>query len=153
MMVLSCAIPADSSRPSGKSTVPARWSLELMTSGGFTGRGLGNVKIESRGPVTATDMTRRTCEGTMLGLEKEQIEKFVAAAAAEEWKGSYARPENPYGAADQVSYSMTLEATDAQPKTTSWFDENISSLPPNLTKLRDAAWAIRKRVMDECTPK
>jgi len=107
--------------------------LTIKTDGGFTGRGTGNLAID--GEKVTTDR----CEGTLSRAEGKTLEAAIAAAKKCKWRDSY-------GPAAPDAIQWTMEVDDRK---TSWYDNN-DDVPKDIKALRDAAWDVRKRVINDC---
>jgi hypothetical protein len=118
------------------------WRIELVTSGGITGRGNGNVTIDSAGVVTLTTMSGSGCTFTLTADELRPVAAAVAKAGA--WKESYV-PEN--SCCDRIESALTLTRGDKTQKTT-WITEPLP-MPADLTALAERVAAVRSG--HECT--
>jgi hypothetical protein len=128
------------------------WQVRIETSGGFTGRGAGNVAVLSDGAVQTSGL--RACTDKLTSVRVETLSRAVAAAAPASWNPSYVRASNPQGCCDQYHYVLTIEApnTDGRPTkyTTRWYSEMLSALPVDLRAIYDAAWAIKTDAESKC---
>ncbi len=130
----------------------AGWKLEVATSGGFSGKGIGGIALGSDGQVSASSETR-ACPGKLLPEEVTMIERLVRKASPGRWRKSYTRPGNPRGYADQFQYTFKLSidrGAGSRTYETYWYDETGDRLPADLDKLVKEAWKIRDRVMAKC---
>ncbi len=131
---------------------PKDWKIEIETTGGFSGDGIGNVSLLSDGQARATDGSR-ACRGNLSAEELEKLGRLIKQARPGSWKSSYQRAGNPHGAADQINYAFRFTTgADSGAKTheTSWYDETGRTLPGDLRALMEAAWAIRERLVKNC---
>lgn len=129
------------------STMSRDWRIEVKTDGGFTGRGLGTVAV-TFDSVEAADLAR-SCNGAPSEKEREDLQREVSRATPASWKREYVRPENPYGYADQIRYTLTL-TRGGETRSTSWYDETREQLPSDAAELFEGAWRIRDRVVKNC---
>jgi len=109
------------------------WRVEIATSGGIAGRGMGTFAIASDGTVSVKTMTGTTCSNRATDDEIARIEELLAAARPEQWSASYA-PENR--CCDRFEYTLTIEEADRK-TTTEWIDDPLP-MPADLTALADA---------------
>lgn len=94
------------------------WSVEVTTSGGLTGRGLGSWKISSDGTIEVRRMDGNVCTLSASDAQLRAIGRLLAEARPERWKESYV-PEN--SCCDRIEYS--LEVVEAERvATTRWLD-------------------------------
>jgi hypothetical protein len=107
--------------------------LTIKTDGGFTGRGTGNLAINGE------KMTTERCEGTLSRAECKTLEAAIAAAKKVTWRDSY-------GPAAPDAIQWTMETDDRK---ASWYDNN-DDVPKEIRALRDAAWTVRTRVINDC---
>lgn len=125
MIVTMCA----SSRPE-----PLRpWRIEVATSGGLTGRGIGAYAIDSDGNITIVSADRRTCETRAAAEELYRIEALLAATDPRRWDDSYAPDDR---CCDRIEYTLTLEEPSGT-YTTEWIDAPLPR-PESLVALTDA---------------
>lgn len=91
------------------------WSLELTTSGGFAGRGIGRVALDSAtAPASVTRAVRLTQPGR--------------------WKADYSvRP----AAGDRVRYRLALVVLGVR-TSTSWTEGDEAAMPADLLDLFEA---------------
>jgi hypothetical protein len=109
------------------------WTIEVSTTGGFTGRGIGTFAIDSDGKVSVRKMNGDPCRYEATPEEFERIEKLLAAARPRKWRESYV-PEN--SCCDRILYSMTVdEAGDV--RGTRWIDAP-PPMPADLVALANA---------------
>ena len=127
----------------GCGTSNAMLTMRLTSDGGISGRGVGGVAVDAT-KVQADD-TRRTCEGTLSAGEEKQLRELAASAHPETWPQSYASPDRPHGAPDQIRYTLTVGN-----RSTSWYGETPEGVPQEIIRLRAALEAVRQRVMRDC---
>ncbi|MCG3163735.1 MAG: hypothetical protein JMDDDDMK_05180 [Acidobacteria bacterium] len=129
------------------------WTIEIETSGGFSGKGVGGVSVGSDGQVSASSEARRACKSDASSEEIKAIEKLISQSKPGKWRKSYARPGNPRGYADQFSYTLKISVDKpggSQSYETSWYDETKDSLPSDLDSLVKELWKVRDRVVAKC---
>lgn len=128
------------------------WKLEIETDGGLTGRGVGNIRIDSDGRAHATTGAD-DCARTLLANRVGQVNRMVTRAMPAGWRKAYARADNPRGAADQVRYTLRLTTgggKGAKVYETYWYDETQGELPSDLRALVAAARASRDELLASC---
>ena len=109
------------------------WSIEVSTSGGITGRGMGTWKIASDGTVTVRRTNGTDCTFEMTDQELRTISRLLAAARPERWRESYV-PEN--SCCDRIEFSMEVNEA-GRIATTRWLDAPPSE-PADLSELANA---------------
>jgi hypothetical protein len=102
------------------------WTLELATSGGITGRGLGTIRIDSGGTAVVGD-----CSSNVTDLER--FDALLANARPAQWRESYV-PENP--CCDRIEYALTADIAGRTHRTR-WIDDPLP-MPADLTAIGDA---------------
>jgi hypothetical protein len=120
--------------------VTSPWSVEFLTDGGITGRGLGNVTLSSDGKLEVTTIARKTCAFEVTPEELDEIEHLLADSRPERW-GSYV-PENR--CCDRVEYTLTYKTDTAV-----WIDAGLP-LPEDVLKLSRAMAELRQTYTAEC---
>ena len=116
------------------------WRVEITSSGGFAGRGLGSVSIEN-GTLEARNMNAQICDGAPLSdAERTEMQRLVDAARPAAWQNREPAP----GGADMVEYTLTLRR-DSATKTVTWTGEDMTQLPSDLAALFETTWRIRGR--------
>lgn len=109
------------------------WKLELVTSGGFAGKGSGAITIESSGATHVKTANGKACEVKATADELKRYESLLAAAQPEKWKPSYA-PENR--CCDRIEYDLTLTSAEKTYKT-EWISAPLP-MPKDLSAIGDA---------------
>jgi len=119
----------------GCALTPVRrpWKLELMTSGGFTGKGSGSITIDSAGAVNITMANGAHCSVKATDDELKRYDALLTSAHPEKWRRSYA-PENK--CCDRIEYDLTLTSADRK-YVTDWISAPLP-MPNDLSALGDA---------------
>ncbi|HVE71500.1 MAG TPA: hypothetical protein VNI54_09050 [Thermoanaerobaculia bacterium] len=130
---------------SGFRSAPERpWRIEVSTTGGLTGRGIGGFAVDSDRKVEVRRMNGEVCRYTMTGEELAHIERLLAEARPERWRESYL-PENT--CCDRIISTFTVdEAGDVV--TTRWIDAPPAS-PKDLAALANAIVGPEKSIRAE----
>lgn len=124
IMTTSCAAT------SSKSDSP--WRIELVTAGGFGGRGIGSFAIDSNGSVTVVTMTGKKCQFKASDDDLRRFEALLAGARPAEW--SRYVPENT--CCDRVEYTLTLDQAEKVYKA-EWIDDPLP-MPEDLVRVSSA---------------
>ena len=125
--------------PAVPKTVQPPWSLQLTTSGGFAGRGRGNISITSEGKFNCSQTNREDVrKGVVGGLhstEFKPISDAVAQLDPKEWN----KPGLNVAAPDAFGYKLELKTgTDNKEIfTVQWYDNTRDQLPADLKKLSE----------------
>jgi hypothetical protein len=128
------------------------WDVAIVTSGGISGRGLGDISLSSSGTGHVSDPLHG-CDVKVDAKELDEIAAHIAAARTSRWQDSYASPANPHGYADQIRFELTLSrVVNGEPgkRTTFWYDENLDTLPPDLAALQESVWGMREKLLEQC---
>lgn len=126
------------------------WRVDVITSGGFAGRGAGDYAIDSDGKAAARLFNGNACTYTAAADDLRRIEELLANARPREWKESYV-PKDP--CCDRITYTLTFD--EAGTKTTStWIDDPLP-MPEDLVALSNAivggdATSIRMQAAERC---
>ncbi len=137
------------------------WRVELRSSGGITGRGVGGVAVQSDGAVT---VIRLTATRDSQGWEPictvrvpERITRVAAALAStrpETWRERYTAPGNPSGCCDGYQWDLDVIRTTAGEapvrQRTSWTSDGNTGVPADLEQLRAAVVEIWDTVKPSC---
>ncbi len=126
LLFVSCAA-SQSSQP------VEPWRIEVVSSGGITGRGAGNYAIDSDGKIALRSMTGTNCTFDATAGELARFEQLVANARPESWSASY-KPEN--SCCDRFEYELTLDRSGVQRKT-DWVDDP-APMPRDLAAITEA---------------
>lgn len=117
VLVVSCS--------STSTGVQRPWKLDLATSGGLTGRGMGTIRMDSDGTATVGE-----CTSNITDEDLQRFDALLANAKPETWRESYV-PENK--CCDRFEYALTLE-TGAKTYKTTWIDDPLP-MPADLAAL------------------
>lgn len=109
------------------------WKLELMTSGGFTGRGLGSIMIDSAGPIELKMAHGRTCTLDATEDELKHYDALLAHSEPRAWRDSYS-PENK--CCDRIQHHLRL-STEKKHYETEWISAPLP-MPEDLVAISDA---------------
>ena len=136
LLAIACAAsPAKVTRP---------WRVEFLTSGGLSGRGVGNVTLDSDGKLEITTITRKACSYEVSDAAVDEIEALLAESRPHKW-GSYV-PESR--CCDRVEYSLVYADSRGENRAV-WID-NPLPLPEDVVKLSKAMAALRNKYSAEC---
>jgi hypothetical protein len=121
------------------------WKLELTSSGGIAGKGVGSISIDSGGAVRVTTSQGKECSFTATPAELRALQDALANAKPETWKSSYA-PENV--CCDRMTYELKASIGGKETAVT-WIDDPLP-MPADLTALIDAVRAQLRANADRC---
>lgn len=133
MIVAACA--AARSRPERP------WRIEVSTSGGITGDGIGTFAIDSGGKIAIRQMNGTECAFEAAKEELDRIETLLGQARTERWRESYV-PEN--SCCDRIEYALTVDEAGEVAKTR-WIDAP-PPMPQDLAALADAIVGGQKSI-------
>lgn len=105
--------------------------LEVVTDGGFVGRGVGGIVIDG-GAVTASDLAH-SCKGELSDGDRHELARDLAT-----FKPVKGAPAHP----DQIGYTLTAGELSA-----TWHGEDA---PASAAPLFKTVWTIRQRVLAGC---
>ena len=128
-----------SSQPATSQPRAQSWRLEITSSGGLTGRGLGSIAIEN-GMAEGRTMSGTSCASELTASEREELQRLVDAARPAAWQNQ----KPPAGSADMIEYTLTLRR-GGETKSVTWTGEDTSTMPADLGGLFQTAWRIRGR--------
>lgn len=142
MMVLT-ACAASHSRPNRP------WRMELVTSGGFAGKGNGNYTIDSDGKIGVVATNGKSCSFDAAPEDVARFEELLRNAKPEAWAESYV-PEN--SCCDRFEYVLTIDEAGVK-RTVRWIDDPLP-MPQDLEAISNAmtggADSLRVRFGDRC---
>jgi hypothetical protein len=141
----------------GKSaaTEDTSWTtLQLRTSGGFTGRGNGNVLITPDGKAVVEDpvlpgRTVSSCEGKLSADQLRQLNEVISQIRPEGWSLGGLNAAAP----DAFRYHLELTSgTKGKEKIheADWYDNTRNLLPRDLNSLADVVWQVKAGVSKKC---
>lgn len=132
-----------------RSTPATPWRVEVATSGGIAGRGVGTYALDSDGAVTVVSMNGKRCEFRATDEELERVSAILGAAKPDGWQDSYIPAER---CCDRIEYTMTLEQRGGA-RTIRWIDDPLP-MPEDLLALTGAmvggAESLRVRYGGQC---
>jgi len=145
-LFMTIVSPACTSRSAEVSS----WSVQVKTSGGFSGRGNGNVLVTSDGKITYEKPAlpkgqQAPCEGK---LSKEELRSISEAVAQTEPGGWHIAGLN-VAAPDAFGYVLELRR-GKQVYQAHWYDNTREKLPGDLTKLFEAISLAQERTAKKC---
>ena len=125
--------------PSAPKTIQAPWSLQLRTSGGFAGRGRGNISVNSEGKFNCSQRTPQEVRKGVVGGLHSTVFKPISDAVAQLDPKEWNKPGLNVAAPDAFSYKLELSTgTDNKEIfTVQWYDNTMDQLPPDLKKLSE----------------
>lgn len=124
------------------------WRVEIETSGGLSGRGLGGVVVNSDGGIEASTETKK-CSGRLTPQELQSLARLILRTKPLAWQPSYQRPDNPYGGADQFQYTLRM-TVDSRAYETFWYEVTAAARPRDLRALSEVVWKARESVIAKC---
>lgn len=120
------------------------WTIEVATSGGFSGRGIGTFAIDSEGRVSVRKMNDEACSWQATDDELAAIEKLLAATDRRKWHDSYVG-ENT--CCDRLLYALTVDEA-GRITGTRWIDAP-PPMPADLAALGEAIVGAGKSLRAE----
>lgn len=138
------------------------WRVELRSSGGFTGRGMGGVAVQADGTVAllhfgvAGGQSREwkpTCT-VRLPEKIKPVADALQSSRPEAWRERYTPPDNPSGCCDFLQWDLEVTRriagdTPAR-RRTSWVGDDKSGLPEDLGRLRKAMLEVWNAAKSSC---
>ena len=117
-----------------RSTPERPWRIEVATSGGIAGHGVGTFAVDSDGLVRVQKpRSDAECTWTLGDEELNDLEILLGRAMAGSWSDSYV-PKN--SCCDRIHYTLSVdEAGDV--RTTRWIDAPLP-MPEELSALTNA---------------
>lgn len=157
----ACGAKAAHNSGSMQNDKPAQqqvFTIDLDTSGGFTGRGRGGVTIKSDGTVRAgrfgTNREASTCQATLASADLALLQTAVARTR-EAWPATV-NPAGDDGCCDRFQYTLRVGLQDGDAKKpartfeTTWHDGNEKFLPPQLATIKDVALRALTSALQNC---
>ena len=120
------------------------WRIEVTTSGGLAGRGMGTFAIDSDGKIAIRRMNGEPCSYDATKEQLARIETLLGNADPARWRESYL-PENT--CCDRIEYAMTVDE-GGEIASTRWIDDP-APMPQDLTALADAIVGGEKSIRAE----
>jgi hypothetical protein len=139
---------------------PLAFVVDLDTTGGFSGRGLGGVTLDSNGNVGASRIggsarTASECRAKLGANDLQSLRRAVEAASLQSWPATFA-PADDQGCCDRFHWTLRMEQrlADGQVRkvSTMWFDANEGRLPKEVTAIKAIAMRALKRALATCGP-
>lgn len=156
LLILACAPPLasqESKHDQGESPAPTRqaqvempegkgaWAVQVLTTGGFAGRGRGDVAVYSDGRVTCTPPAGPCAEKRPAGA-LAPLSRLVAAARPSKWKVKAA----PAVCNDCFVMQLVVRRREshgrAKTYTLSWDESNTAGVPAEALRIYEAAVAL-----------
>jgi len=139
------------------------FTIDLDTSGGFSGRGRGGVTIKSDGTVRAarfgTNREAAACQATLTAADLDLIQKNVQKAVSQQEGKSWPATVDPAGdrgCCDRFQYTLRLglqaRAGEKPTRTfeTTWHDSSEKFLPPELAAITEVALRALTTALQNC---
>jgi hypothetical protein len=151
------AMPAVQSTPGGSG-----WRVELRSSGGITGRGVGGVAVQSDGTVVLMRfaMTRDRGHGweptctLQLPDQVKQIADALEATRPKTWRQGSPSSSKPSRCCDAYQWDLEVIRTPASGPPVrqgiSWTSEGTSDLPGDVNRLRAALIDVWNAAKPSC---
>jgi hypothetical protein len=126
------------------------WSIRLETSGGFAGRGNGNVDINSEGKISfekpKTPVGQSTpCTGKLAAEDLKQLRTLVSNAKVAGWQGTGINVAAP----DAFGYKLTL-SLPSETSSVQWYDNTRDKLPDDLKNVVAAVNKAKEKQAAVC---
>jgi len=122
------------------------WKIRLETSGGFTGRGNGNVEILSGGKINYLKPGQTAlCSGKVSAEDLRPLRETLKAAKPEGWTAS--GPGAP--APDAYSYQLTIEQ-EKRTSAVAWHDNTYDKLPEDLKAVYAEVNRLKEKLAKIC---
>jgi hypothetical protein len=100
------------------------WHLKVTSTGGFAGRGIGQVAISSSDPFP-------------------EVARAVQRSLPKLWRASYCEDYDAPGGGDEIRYALELRCGPDR-FATSWSESDFPVLPHDLAELFESAWRTRR---------
>jgi hypothetical protein len=156
-VLVLCALPAVQNTRGASG-----WRVELRSSGGITGRGLGGVAVQSDGAVAlirlaATGDRAHTWEPTCTLRLPDQVRHIADALEAtrpETWRERYPSSSKRGNCCDGFQWDLEVirTGTNEPPARTrtSWTSDDPSDLPDDVSRLRAALLDVWNAARPSC---
>ena len=123
--------------PAAPKGVQPPWSLQLTTSGGFAGRGRGNISVSEGkfGCSQTSQQNGKGVEGTLNARQQQPIIDALAEVDPRHWN----KPGLDVAAPDAFGYKLELKTGTYNKEvfTVQWYDNTRDQLPADLKKLSE----------------
>jgi hypothetical protein len=124
------------------SNAPGVWSVEVVTTGGFTGRGAGNFAVRADGATACTAPI--TCSSEPAN-RIDSLVRALAGATTTAWT----RPANAGRCFDCITTTLTVrrrvEDGTISTSTFSWNVVDLKDIPADVRSVYDAAMSLTRR--------
>jgi hypothetical protein len=126
------------------------WSIQVKTSGGFTGRGNGNVQIDSQGHIiydkpAIPNKPASPCKGSLSQEDLREIKDAVEHTKPQGWKVAGLDIAAP----DAYGYDLKLQI-GTESHQVRWYDNTTDQLPGDLKALYNAVSSIKEKQARKC---
>lgn len=121
------------------------WRVEMTSSGGIAGKGMGSLAIDSAGAFTVTTMSGKTCPDKLSDDESQRLAKAVANAKPETWQ----KPGAESICCDRIEWSLAL-TVGGKTHTVTWIDDPKFAMTDDLRALTNVLADIRASHMAKC---
>jgi hypothetical protein len=123
--------------PEGKDS----WVVQVVTRGGFTGRGRGDVTLKSDGVVSCSPTVFDPCAGALTPASLETLSKLISAANPKQWK------DKPGGLCrDCYVILFALQRRDAKGRAKSYLvyfdDTTLAQMPEEVRQMYKHAFEL-----------
>jgi len=122
------------------------WVVRIETSGGFTGRGLGNYTASSSGELKCASLTRQVpCPDRLVPETQQSISRLVTAIPAVTISAPPGAPGRGTICNDCVTTTMTVRRRNGdgeQAASYRWDESTIGSVPGEVLRLHAAVIAL-----------
>lgn len=137
LVLIGCATAASVADAKDAKEAKLSWRVNLITSGGLTGRGLGQVLVSDDASVAFTPPGSfpRGCRDPEAA---KKVEAAIKKAKPKAWQQTYGQ-----GGGDQILYKINLILEPRGLYTASWYDSNVKDIPKDLKELYDVVWSLR----------
>jgi hypothetical protein len=145
LLVLQMAVQAPIKDPVAEMALPAgreTWTVKVITSGGYAGKGHGNIAISSKGEIVCSGLARGCARTFNVGEVQRVIERILAD------KPAVPNPPPVPGACyDCLTRRLTISIRDSADAehlySFSWNELTVASVPPKILQLYDSMMTLR----------
>ncbi len=147
LLVTTILFPSCSVTTSSRSST---WSIQMNTSGGLTGRGNGNVVIDSQGQIVyeKPDFPNKQsppCKGSLSDDDLRELKTAVDKTKPEGWKIAGLAVAAP----DAFGYHLTLRR-EKETYEVEWYDNTSEKLPADIKALYTIIGRLRDQQAKKC---